>query len=382
MTSTGTGGIWSITTHQTGDDFFFGRTMIEDTTSTHKMFLQGFYSKYIPPLQKSKQLMRAVPKVSANYLEALERWDTGAIQSLLTQGVVRPWFWTTLAFLLAVFAAVIAPSLTAHVRFEAVVQRPWDPQHLYAACLIAYSAVVFGSLILGILCLSRFSPSTLNWLLRFLVMFFNVTYPFTSIVGLFWVFIPPYVAVTASFPFNLNAIPTIVGSLVLRFVEFGAVARLQDASHLDEASIAMTQKMDKVTLPIKLRAILKGFTTSYNDRYYKHDNSWWTSFGTAGAIIWVRRWLLLLITVMLATAVGAVVHIIVLAFGGLPRLIEGSLPLAFSLLTSVHYLWLCYEPFRFVMKGSNVTLPPRFAEVAVTVFMLIGVALLSQINIW
>ena len=85
---------------------------------------------------------------------------------------------------------------------------------------------------------------------------------------------------------------------------------------------------------------------------------------------------------MLATAVGAVVHIIVLAFGGLPRLIEGSLPLAFSLLTSMHYLWLCYEPFRFVMKGSNVTLPPRFAEVAVTVIMLIGVALLSQINIW
>ena len=41
----------------------------------------------------------------------------------------------------------------------------------------------------------------------------------------------------------------------------------------------MTQKMDKVAVPIKLRAIMKGFTTGWNDRYYAHDNSWWISFG-------------------------------------------------------------------------------------------------------
>ena len=37
--------------------------MIEDTTSTHKYFLQGYYSKYIPPLMSGNQLMKAVPKV-------------------------------------------------------------------------------------------------------------------------------------------------------------------------------------------------------------------------------------------------------------------------------------------------------------------------------
>ena len=85
MTSCGTGGIWSITSHLGVGDYFFGRTMIEDTTSTHKYFLRGFYSTYVPPLRASKQLMRAIPKIGANYVDALERWDTGAIQSLLTQ---------------------------------------------------------------------------------------------------------------------------------------------------------------------------------------------------------------------------------------------------------------------------------------------------------
>jgi hypothetical protein len=63
MTSCGTGGIWSITSPDGVGDYFFGRTMIEDTTSTHKYFLQGFHSTYIPPLRASKQLMRAVPKI-------------------------------------------------------------------------------------------------------------------------------------------------------------------------------------------------------------------------------------------------------------------------------------------------------------------------------
>ena len=222
--------------------------MIEDTTSTHKYFLQGFYSKYIPPLRHpAKQLMRAVPKVSANYLEALERWDTGAVQSLLTQGLPRAWFWCTLAFLIIIFAAIIAPALTASVRFEEMIARPWDPQHLVSTILIYYSFTVLTSFILGVVLLAHFSPATLNWLLRFLICFFNVTYPFTSVFGLFWMAIPPYVAMTARFPFRLNAIPAIAGSIFLKVAEFAAVAKLQEASNLDEQSIAMTQKMDKVT---------------------------------------------------------------------------------------------------------------------------------------
>jgi len=356
--------------------------MIEDTTSTHKYFLQGFYSKYIPPLGggASKQLMRAVPKVSANYLEALERWDTGAVQSLLTQGLPKKWFWCTLLFLSLVFLAVICPALTAEVPIERVLARPWDAANRVATIQLYFSLTFLSTLIVGVLLLARFSPATLNWMLRYLIMFFNVTYPFTSVVGLFWMIIPPYVAVLGRFPFNLSAIPAIVGSILLKFAEFAAVSKLQDASNLDEQSIAMTQKMDKVTLPIKIRAIFKGITTGYNDRYYKHDNSWWTSFGTSGALLWVRRWLLLLVSVMFATAIIAVVHAIVLAVQGVALLIEAALPLAFAFLISIHYIWLCYEPARFVLKGSSLDIAPRFAEVGITILMLLGVIGLAEVQ--
>lgn len=378
MTSCGTGGIWSLTTHENVDDFFFGRTMIEDTTSTHKYFLQGYYSKYIPPLRTSKQLMRAVPKVSANYLEALERWDTGAVQSLLTQGLPRMWFWCTLLFLLALLFAIIAPAFTTGQDVIGALRRPWDPENVFVVFCIFYSAGVLVTVAVGVLVLSAVSPATLNWLLRFLICFFNVTYPFTSIFGLFWMSIPPYVAIMAQFPFRLNAVAAIVGSLVLKMVEFSAMAKLQDASSLDEASIAMTQKMDKVTLPIKLRAIYKGFLTGYADRYHKHDNSFWTSFGTSGALLWVRRWLLLLSSVMSATALIAFIMLIVKATQGLTVFMEVVLPLTFALLTGLHYVWLCYEPFRFVMKGGSLDVAPRWAEVAITVGMLIGLVTIGN----
>ena len=55
--------------------------------------------------------MCAVPKVSANYLEALERWDTGAVQCLCAQALGRPWFWITLSCILLLIAAMISPAL-------------------------------------------------------------------------------------------------------------------------------------------------------------------------------------------------------------------------------------------------------------------------------
>lgn len=42
---------------------------------------------------------------------------------------------------------------------------------------------------------------------------------------------------------------------------------------------------EQVAVPIKVRAILKGLTTGYNDRYYDHDNSWWVSFGASATLM-------------------------------------------------------------------------------------------------
>ena len=50
-------------------------------------------------------------------------------------------------------------------------------------------------------------------------------------------------------------------------------------SALDEMSIFRSQQMDKVTVPIKLRALMKGFSTGYKDVVGKRDNSFWESLG-------------------------------------------------------------------------------------------------------
>jgi hypothetical protein len=89
MTSCGTGGTWSITASKDLGDYFYGRTMIEDTSTSHIKCMEGKRSVYLPPKRNTNnQLMRAVPKVSANYLETLERWDTGAVQIFMSQGLL------------------------------------------------------------------------------------------------------------------------------------------------------------------------------------------------------------------------------------------------------------------------------------------------------
>ena len=123
----------------------------------------------------------------------------------------------------------------------------WQEENRKNVAIILYSCWVFGTLFITIISLARLSPDTLNWALRLLICFFNTTYPFTSVAGLFWMIIPPYVALNGQFPFQLNAQYAIVGSMILKLFEFKAVDKLQSASQLDEHSIAMTQKMDKVS---------------------------------------------------------------------------------------------------------------------------------------
>jgi len=319
-----------------------------------------------------------VPKVSANYLEALERWDTGAVQSFMSQGLVRGWWWVTLTALLMLGAAIIAPAFTADYDIGEVLRHPWEVKHRVPIVILLYSGWVFATLFCTILLLARLSPDTLNWTMRMLICFFNTTYPFTSVAGLFWMIIPPYVAIVGAFPFQLNAMYAILGSAILKVFEFQAVQKLQGASQLDEHSIAMTQKMDKVTLPIKVRAVLKGIATGYADLIGKEDNSWWTSFGTSGALSSVKMWLQLVMGLMTLTMVIAFIHLIIKATQGMAPLLETVMPLCTAIITAVTYIWLAYEPFLFIMKGSSSALAPRWVEVGVLVLMFVGLLLVTS----
>merc|ERR1711871_1791307 len=56
--------------------------------------------------------MCAVPKVSANFLEALERWDKGAVQCFCAQAVTftKSWFWVSSFVYIAVGALFLVPA--------------------------------------------------------------------------------------------------------------------------------------------------------------------------------------------------------------------------------------------------------------------------------
>ena len=89
----------------------------------------------------------------------------------------------------------------------------------------------------------------------------------------------------------------------------------------------------QVTVPIKIRAVMKGVVTGWADLYGKEDNSWWVSFGQSGALTWVRIWLQFVIGLMGITQLIAIIHLIIKAFSGLGPLLEAIMPLLTAIIT-------------------------------------------------
>jgi len=373
MTSCGTGGIWALTDPHDIDNFFFGRTMIEDTSTSTKCFLQGRRSVYIPPTRgTNKQLMRAVPKVSANYLDALERWDTGAVQCFLAQAVTQKWFYITYGSNLLLMFAVLGPTFFTDNRdLWRIVEDPF--KYFWDALVYCISAGVFLCLFFSSIFFSVFSPKTLNNMLRYLILLFNSVYPFNTVASVFWLIIPPWLCLTAEFPFNLDAVTAIVGSMILKIVEFSIISKMKkdsevQGSELDEMSIFRSQQMDKVTVPIKIRAIYKGFLTGYRDMVQKHDNSWWESFGGSKTAQWVKIWLMSINFAMVVSILASIYWLITAALGiGTYTLVDVTLPVIFGMVQAVINLWVTYDPLIFILKGNVPRVTLRYVEATVMV---------------
>lgn len=284
----------------------------------------------------------------------------------------------TLLFFCAFFVALTGPVFVFTYDFFDVMSDPWSEEHLAPALIFWYSIIFYFSLFVGLFYLAARKSSSLNRLLRYAIMFFNTTYPFTSVVGLFWLVVPPYTAIRALFPFNLDAFVAVVGTICIKIIEFGVVSRLQSISNLEEYAIANVQRLDKVTYPIKMRAIIKGISTSFNDRYYKHDNSWCTSFGGSAAIAWVRRWLVLLMATGLMTVLAAITNMILQSLEG--TLVTTFIPLGFALIAGLNQILLVWEPLLFVWRGDNVLdIAPRFIELFVMLAVLIAVVVMLEL---
>ena len=403
MTSCGTGGVWSITTTEGLDDFFFGRTMIEDTASSISEFLNGRKAAYVAPFANKEpedQLMCAVPKVSANYLEALERWDTGAIQCLCSQALSRPWFWVAQTVALGAMAVVVVPAwftLGAIARigswtdFIKLFKGPNDEYHFWLmpdgtpnfALMTILVALLTWTLLLGLLLmLSRCTPRSLNFVLRMCILYFNVTYPINAISSVFWIAIPPWICIGGTFPFRFNPVFAILGSLVLRLIEWAIVLRAKKeaqrvGSHLHEFSIFRSQQMNEVTVPIKLRAVVLGFISGYKDAFCYHDNSFWTSFGQAEAVVWVQAWLIVCMLAMVGAYIGGIVNLIL--FWGDPTVLAAC---SFGMVLATIQLWMLGRPTWYVLRGRSFKVSLRHTEVLVLLGLGVFVVIATQGNIW
>ena len=98
-------------------------------------------------------------------------------------------------------------------------------EHAATFVTLAFSFGVLFSVFLSVALLSIASPRTLNYCLRYLIIMFNSTYPFVSVASIFWLSIPPYLCITGAFPFALNAYAAIIGSMLLKYVEWNVAQR-------------------------------------------------------------------------------------------------------------------------------------------------------------
>ena len=215
MTSCGTGGIWAITSGHKAGEFFYGRTMIEDTSSSHEKFLEGRRSVYLAPFRAGKQLMRAVPQGAANYLDALEQ-DTGAVQRHRAGGAASGSTSPTSATCCCCSRCWGRRSSRTTSRWASSSSRRWSTSRTRSSRdhrRHAHDALPLDDPPLRPLAAHAQQHAALPHPL------FNSIYPFNTVASVFWIAIPPWLCFTASFPFNLDAVTAIIGSMILKIVE-------------------------------------------------------------------------------------------------------------------------------------------------------------------
>ena len=402
MTSCGTGGIWSITTDKNLDAFFFGRTMIEDTASSTEAFLQGRKSIYVTPFANKpaeQQLMCAVPKVSTNFLEALERWDKGAIQCFMAQAATlrKAWFWVAL-LLYGFFGALFLVPAWWPLGLRLVLHHTWAemldyldhpipialqnssvPRYLvftpeFEAMISIIAPIALWLFLLVLLFFTVVcAPRTFNAFLRGCVLMFNHTYPFMAFTSVFWIGLPFWIVFTGQFPFRFDPIFAIAGAVLLRGIEWMLMSTYKAqaqrrGTQLREISIFKSQQLNMATVPIKLRAVWFGFWSGIDDVWFAHDNSFWESFGgTPQAVMWVQLWLCTCMLLSVCAVITGIVRIIV-QWGDSTAVMA----CVFGMVLCVINGWMMWQPTHFVMKDRTLKVSLRHTELIVVV--MLGVA--------
>ena len=380
MTSVGTGATYCVTTSKGLHEFLYGEVIIEDTSTSHEFFLQGKRAVYLPPLASAKrQYTLGIAKAKENYIEGLERWHLGAVQIWCTQALPRGWYWCCLGLQFGFGVAACVPTVAGPDELSDLFKpSKWIADNPHQA-LMCYSAIFYLLLPFVIVpLLSVCAPLRLNWCLRHWIIYENCTYPFWCWPSLFWLAVPPWICVNGKFPFPLNGIAAVVGSVALKLADYMIIWQMQRAGEargvltLGEASLHHGQQMFLVQIPIYARAVWRGLISGYNNAVLKKDNSFWESFTKSPTTFWCAMWVGAVVTMMVGSlAAGVAVLISTGVRHGRQGLAEVAIPEAYGMAMALMWIWVGREPLTHLLKDNVPGISTRHVDSLILLGMLV-----------
>lgn len=184
--------------YPTGAQFnFSGKTLIEDTETSHAFMDQGEISTYI-----TKGLVHGSVKNPEDYGEAPSRWAAGAIQLLFSQP-------SSLHFIIASIVLYFALPFSISLVVTHVRRAEW-------ILLIVWVGLVV------ILYAWHATTSRTRFAGQSIIRVVNTTYWLTGpLTAVFWmVFVPSYILLSGSLPFHFNAEAMMAGGLVVSTLQW------------------------------------------------------------------------------------------------------------------------------------------------------------------
>lgn len=206
--------------YPTGIQFnFSGKTLIEDTETSHAFMAHGETSTYI-----SKGLVHGSVKNPEDYGEAPSRWAAGAIQLLFSQPSSVKFI--VASVLLYVLVPLSVSLLVTHVR-----RGEWVLLGAWCACSVCALAW-------------HVTTSRTRIAAQAVIRIVNTTYWLTGpLTAVFWmVFVPSFILLSGTLPFHFNAEAMMAGGLVVSTLQWAMVVIAKRCANACEMHLWRSQQ--------------------------------------------------------------------------------------------------------------------------------------------
>uniref|UniRef100_A0A7S1QDD5 Chitin synthase n=1 Tax=Alexandrium catenella TaxID=2925 RepID=A0A7S1QDD5_ALECA len=302
VTSCGTNSTWQVDAPaKIPDEFFDARTKIEDTATSHRVFLGKRRSVYV-----NSPCVIGIAKRNARYLGAVARWSEGAVQL----------FWVTLLGDRKMIWAVAYQLLYLGMIFTTLILcrlRPMDdywplweetPYLSYFRGRVldfdrtgATIHAIEGALVWVMILLVNFLVFALarclfgaTAIVRHVVMLDNLTYFWSTGAAFFWVGLNFYMIFSGSIPFEYDIQSWMLWLLSIKVLQYILTYLMKAKGDCKEASIWRSQQMFFVTAPLHQLSIVMGTMGAFVIIWRKIDKSWWTTDNSDQVLFLVKAW--------------------------------------------------------------------------------------------